>query len=154
MNRLGKGVGDALAQGQGAAVVRIPNGPVESIAQVFRFGRGAFYLGLQGKGGHLAPVEGQIAIVLHQRLLQFLYARLIHPPRADLVPQGDGGRRAHRLADGAAGGHDPGGAHGRVGDRDIPPREHQVFHVAGIQAAIGNAIGRGRGVIDGGLFLG
>ena len=107
--------------------------------------------GLQGEGGERSLMPRDIAIVLHQRLLQSAYIHVLHPT-AFLQRLRYGG--AQRLTEDGAGRHDAGGGKGGVGDADISARKDEIFNILGDHAAQGESPRLGSGVIDGGVSLG
>ena len=135
-----EGEGDGFAKRQVEGVGLAAEGAVNAAQERRGVSGGGFKAGGAGERRYLADMAGDVAVVVHERLLEFGEVRLVHPARRRTVADGDGGGGADGLADESAGAHDARRAEGGVGDADVAAGEEEVFHVARVERAVRNVV--------------
>lgn len=144
------GDGDGLGPGVENGLSRCEPGAVFGVVEVTVDGGlegwevGVCRLGDVGDG---SGESGEEDVVLHEGELEFGEVVSVDVAWGAVVVGGEGGGGADGLSHEGAGGHDAGGAHGDVGAGDVSSGEPEVVDVAGVEGAVGDAKGGGRGVV-------
>lgn len=102
----------------------------------------------------VAGLRRAVADALRHEGLKVWEGLLIDATRGEPAPLADRGGHAHDLAHHAARAHHADGAVRDVCDADVTPDHEEIVHVAGVEAAVGDGIGRPDGRVDGDGFEG
>ena len=110
-----------------------------------------------GAAGHIQgvfiPGTGDVAVLLQQSLAQLGHILLAQLPGCNTQQRCHARGSTHSLTADGAGAHDPGGGHSQLADADIPACHHQVGHIFGVEAAVGDGIVAGEIDVAGGQTL-